>query len=128
MSFSEEDRDLRPRSRSVAGVVELRAAAPQPFSRRSPITLSAGLVFRSEAGHSLELFGIPIPLYRDRCNGTFDLPQIVGRESDGKCADILIEALKLAGARDGNDPRLLGEQPSECDPSWSYSLLFSVPG
>src|SRR5437763_14675029 len=54
--------------------------------------------------------------------------QIVGRESDGKCAAILIQAFDLARARYGNDPRLLSEQPGERDLSRCGSLLFSDPG
>ncbi len=51
-----------------------------------------------------------------------------GREFDSKCADVLIQALELPAARDGNNPRLLGKQPGERDLSRCRSLLFSDPG
>ncbi len=52
----------------------------------------AECLFCSEAGHSLQLFGIPIPLDRDRCNGSLDFLEIVGREMDGESTNILIQA------------------------------------
>jgi len=67
-------------------------------------------------------------LYRDSGDGTFDLSQVVGLELDGKCADVLIQAIQLPAARDGNNPWLLSEQPGERDLSRCRSLLFSDPG
>src|SRR6266700_7620405 len=54
--------------------------------------------------------------------------EIVGRESDDNGSDVLLQSLQLAGAWDGNDPRLLGQQPGERDLSRCCSLLFSDPG
>src|SRR4029077_8852630 len=37
------------------------------------------------------------------------------REVDGNCCEVFFEARQLGGAWDGNNPRLLGKQPSERD-------------
>src|SRR5579859_5060904 len=86
-----------------------------------------GCCFLSETGLFSERFGIPIPLYRYLGNGVLDLLQIVGRKRDSKCADVLIQTFELPAARNWNDPRLLSEQPGECDLGWCRSLLFSDP-
>src|SRR6516162_7042542 len=57
-----------------------------------------------------------------------DLTQIVKREIDSQCTDVLIKAIKLAGTRYGNDPRRPRKEPGECDLSRCCSLLFSDPG
>jgi hypothetical protein len=51
------------------GSLDLLARGPEqdlvheyPLSKQKPNTLP---FYRSETGHSLEMFGIPIPLYRD---------------------------------------------------------------
>src|SRR5216684_3858572 len=69
--------------------------------------------FRSATGHLLQMFGVPSPLHGDLRGGALDLMQIVGREIDGNCSDVLLQSLQLAGAWDGNNPRLLGKQPGE---------------
>src|SRR6516164_7004448 len=56
-----------------------------------------------------------------------DLTQIVKREIDSQCTDVLIKAIKLAGTRYGNDPRRPRKEPGECDLSRCCSLLFSDP-
>jgi hypothetical protein len=47
--------------------------------------------------------------------GVINLTEIVGREFNSRCSDILLEARQLRGAGDGNDPRLLRKQPCERD-------------
>ena len=45
--------------------------------------------------------------------GAFDLAEIVGRKFDVGRANVLFEAGSFRRARDRNDPRLPGEEPSE---------------
>src|SRR6266550_2816123 len=59
------------------------------------------------------MFGVPSPLHRDLRGGALDVAEIVRRKLDGNCADVLLQARELAGAWDGNNPRLLGKQPGE---------------
>jgi hypothetical protein len=68
---------------------------------------------RSAASQLLQLFGVARPLHRDLRSGGIDLAEIVGRKLDGRRSDVFLEPVKLRGARDRNDPRVLGEQPGE---------------
>ena len=54
-------------------------------------------------------------MHRDLRGGALDLAEVVGRQFDGSRPDVLLQAMQLRGARDRNDPRLLGEQPGERD-------------
>src|SRR5215212_1082335 len=78
-------------------------------------SLSHSTITRSATGHSLQLFGVPSPLHSDLRRGALDLAEIVRRELDGSCADVLVQALQIPGARYRDDPRLLGKQPSQRD-------------
>src|SRR5450755_7226 len=64
---------------------------------------------------------------RDVGNGTVDLPQIAFGKIDLDRADVLLQALDLAAARNRNDPRLLSEQPGERDLRWRRLFLRSDP-
>jgi hypothetical protein len=59
---------------------------------------------RSATSQSLQVFGVSGPLHRDLRGGALDVAEIVRRELDGNCADVLVQALQLAGAGDGNNP------------------------
>src|ERR1700730_12923670 len=50
--------------------------------------------------------------------------QVIGRQLDRECSDVLLQTGQLSGAWDGNNPRLLGEQPSERDLSRCRLLAF----
>src|SRR5438034_8132289 len=69
-------------------------------------------------------FGVSRPLHRDLRGSALDVAQIVGRELDGSGSDVLLQAMQLRGTRDGNDPRVLGKQPGECDLSRCRLLSF----
>ena len=69
----------------------------------------------SAAGHLLQLLGVPGPLHRDLRGGGLDLAEVVGRELDRGGPEVLVQPMELRGARDGDDPGLLGEQPGERD-------------
>ena len=49
----------------------------------------------------------------DACRGCVDVAQVIRCELHVGRADVLLESIQSAGARDGDDPRLLGEQPGE---------------
>src|SRR5512132_4540025 len=80
---------------------------------------------RSETGHLLQLFGVSAPLHRDLRGGAIDLPNVIGRKFDGSRSDVLLQAGQLRGARDRNDPRLLGKEPSNRDLSRRDLLPFT---
>jgi hypothetical protein len=50
------------------------------------------------------------------------ISRIVGRESGFGSPDVLLESLQLRSARDWNNPRLLRQQPGECDLSRGHVL------
>jgi len=52
-------------------------------------------------------------LHRDLCGSALDLTEIVGREFECNCSDVLAEPLQPSGARNWNNPWPLGEQPGE---------------
>src|SRR6185369_8032621 len=79
----------------------------------------------SAARQSLQAFGVPGPLHRDFRGGAIDLTEIVRRQPERRGADVLVQAMKLRRARDGNDPRLLREQPRERDLSRRRLLPLS---
>src|SRR4051812_39570030 len=51
----------------------------------------------------------------DLRGSAIDLAEIVGRELDRRCSDVLLETRQLRRAGDGNDPRLLRKQPGQRD-------------
>ena len=63
-------------------------------------------------------------MHRDLCRGAIDLTEIVGREFNLGCPDVLCQPVQLRGARDGNNPRLLRQQLGECDLCGRRVLLF----
>ena len=63
-------------------------------------------------------------MHLDFCGGAFDLAQIVGCQFDIHRPDIFVQAIELRRARDGHDPRLLGQQPGERDLGRGRPLLF----
>ena len=79
---------------------------------------------RLAADHFLQVFRVPSPFQRNLRDGALDLAEIFGREFYGSCADIFFEARQLGRARDGNNPWLLGQQPSQRDLSRGRLLLF----
>lgn len=78
----------------------------------------------SATRHLLQLFGVSRPLYCDFGGGVIDVPQILGCEFDGGCPDVLLQAMQLCGAWNGDDPRLLSQQPGKCDLSGRCLLLL----
>ena len=57
----------------------------------------------------------PRPPHRDLRDGAVHLAEVVGRRGHVNRSDVLLQALQLAGAWDGNDPWLLGKQPGQRD-------------
>lgn len=54
-------------------------------------------------------------MHRDLGGGAIDVTQILRREFDFNCPDVLFQAMQSCGAWNRNDPRLLGRQPREGD-------------
>ena len=84
-------------------------------AQRSPEHFHPALLRRSATGHLLQVLGVPGPLHRDLRGRGLDLAEVVGRELDVGRPEVLVQAMQLRGARDRDDPRLLGEQPGERD-------------
>jgi hypothetical protein len=61
------------------------------------------------------LFGIASPVHRDLGSGGFDAPEVFGGQFHGHRPEVLVQAVELRGARNRDDPRLLGEEPRERD-------------
>jgi hypothetical protein len=55
--------------------------------------------------------GVAIPLHLDVGEGILDLAKVVLRQFEGGRAEILLQAVRLGGARDRDDPGLLRQQP-----------------
>jgi hypothetical protein len=68
---------------------------------------------QSATNHRLELRGIAVTLDLDRSSCAFDLGEIGSGQLDGRCADILLQAMELRSAWDRDDPRALRQQPGE---------------
>jgi hypothetical protein len=58
------------------------------------------------------VLGILSALHSDLRGGAFDFIKIIGRELDFRCPDVLFQTGWFCGAWDGNDPRLLRQQPA----------------
>src|SRR4029077_18574542 len=54
-----------------------------------------------------------VALDLDRSSCAFDLGEIGSGQLDGRCADILLQAMVLRSAWDRDDPRALRQQPGE---------------
>src|SRR6266567_526638 len=81
----------------------------------------------SATGQLLQLFGVPCPFDLDLCGSAIDLMEIIGSEFEGNCSDVFVQAMQLRGTGDWHDPRLLGQQPRQCNLSRCRILLFCEP-
>jgi len=61
----------------------------------------------------LQFFGVPGSFHRDPGGGVVDLAEIVGSEFECDRSVVLVQAIQLRGARNGNYPRFLGQQPGK---------------
>src|SRR5262245_49733063 len=64
---------------------------------------------------SLHIFGVPGPLHRDAGGVAIYLTEIVGRQLYVNGPIVLLQAVQLRGAWDGNNPWLLRQNPGESD-------------
>ena len=72
--------------------------------------------FRLMTASSVSLVSCPpSPLHLDLRRGRFDLAEVIAGELERNGSEVFLQTLNLSGARDRNDPRLLGQQPRECD-------------
>jgi hypothetical protein len=65
--------------------------------------------------HSLRSLGVPLPLQRNPGSGAFNLAEIALGEFDISCRHVFLQAMELRRSWNRNDPRLLGQEPGECD-------------
>jgi hypothetical protein len=70
------------------------------------------------------LLRIPRAFHWDLRRGAFDLLKIVDRQLDRNRPDVLFQPMQLCGAWNGNDPRLLSQQPRKRDLGRGRLLLF----
>src|SRR5437879_5636442 len=75
-------------------------------------------------GHSLQWFGVASTLHGDLGSCPLDVTKIVRRQFDGKSPEVFFQPMESGGARNGNDPRLLSEQPGKRDLSRRRLLLL----
>ena len=106
---AEQGRDHAASGISSALLVLSHPALPactEPTSRTCSIQ-SANRVQTSAAGHLLQPFGVASPLHGDPGGRFVDVSQIVGRELDGNCPDVLLQTIQFCRAWDRDNPRLL---------------------
>src|SRR6266702_4163517 len=105
-------------------ILGLKRATSQPQRRSS---LCASSVARSgpflAVGHLFECRWITVSVDRDLLGGSVKFAKIIRSEFDINRSDILLKTLQLRRAGNGNDPRFLCQEPSECDLSRSRILL-----
>jgi hypothetical protein len=91
--------------------------------RRHRVPLSFGLSF-SAADKVLKVLGIAGALHRNLRGGRFQLLEIVRREMHVNSSDVFFQPVQFRRSRNGDDPLLFCEQPSQSDLSWRGLLLF----
>lgn len=110
--------------RRAAGGVE--AAADGRLHQNGPCFRLA----RSTIGQPLLIFGVALPFHDDPGSGALDIAQIVRRQFDGGCADVLLQTVQLGGSGDGNDPRPLRQQSGQRDlrrpGCWRAAMALSM--
>jgi len=84
-------------------------------------------VLLNQRPHRLELRGIAVALDLDRSGCAFDLGEIGSGQLDGRCVDILLQAMELRSAWDRDDPRALCQQPGERELSRGGVLFARDP-
>src|SRR6476661_8054438 len=82
---------------------------------------------QSATNHRLELRGIAVALDLDRSSCAFDLGKIGSGQLDGRCADILLQAIVLRSAWNRDYPRALRQQPGERELSRGGPLFARDP-
>src|SRR5580658_4407058 len=85
------------------------------------------LTYLSAAHQFLQLFRVASALHRDLCGCGPQFAEFVWRKLDIDRADVFFEPMQLGRAWDWHDPRLLRQQPSECDLSGCRFLLLCEP-
>src|SRR5215212_6557701 len=75
--------------------------------------------------HPLGALAVPRSMRCQLC--VLDLAEIVGRQLDISCRNVLFETVQLGRTGDRDDPRLLGEQPGERDLRGRCVLAYGDP-
>jgi hypothetical protein len=72
--------------------------------------------------HLLRIYSATV--HRDVRESTLDLTKIRRRQLHVDCLQVLVLVIQVARARDGNNPRLLRQQPCQCDLGGRCVLLL----
>jgi hypothetical protein len=83
--------------------------------RLTPRAEAGELFFLLAAHKLLQMLRVPGALHRDSGDGAIDVTDIVGCQFDGSRSDVLFQTMQLGRAGDGNNPRLLSQQPGDRD-------------
>src|SRR5580700_4526607 len=78
----------------------------------------------SPSAHRDQPLRISSPFDPDVRGGTFDGTEIFRGKVDVRRSEVFFQAMQLGCARNRNDPRLLGKQPSKCELSRCRLLLL----
>lgn len=70
---------------------------------------------RSTSDQLLQVLGITRSLNRNFRGRAFEFAQVFGRELNRRRPGVLLQAMQLRRAGDGNNPRLLRQQPGQRD-------------
>src|SRR5579884_1572248 len=81
------------------------------------------LLLISAVAQLFHLFGISLALDRYLGGGAFHRSKLVARKLDFRSSNVFFEAMRLGCARNGNDPRLLCQEPCKRDLRRRCSLL-----
>ncbi len=109
---------LVPALAAMALTAVLVASTPgRPESCKRPAALSPHRhsVDRSPADQGHVLLVVAVALHADRAASLVEVGDLVGRQRHRGGAGVLLDPLRAAGAGDGHDPRVLGEQPGQGD-------------
>ena len=86
------------------------------------------VVSRLEVGHPFGGLAVAAALHFDLRGGVLDLGELVGRQLDVGSADVLPQAVQLAGAGDRDDPGLLGSRLNSFTPYLFQMSRENGPG
>ena len=90
------------RSKEYSRVLSLarcgKSSTERGFRPVSETKTTRGNTFRPLSDRLVEVFGIPGTLHGDLRGGGVDIAEIVRRELDGTCAEVLAQALEPPGA------------------------------
>ena len=100
---------------ALAPAVRMETAVQRSDHVADNVRLHDGPAFASQPGHFHRGCGQSVALQLELRGGHIDPPEVVGGKFDTNRAEVLLQTREFRGARDRDDPRLLGQQPGERD-------------